>query len=756
MNFFNKKTCFLFFYLCILTVNTTKAKNQTLKSQLQRLNLKLKKDLLIDSVNFKYKLTEQKIYTKGATHIKIGDYQFKSTSSTINLKSKELVFKNGVQLASSNFTVKCEILYFQLKEKSWQCYEADLTTKKHHFAGKKILKQNEKYRIDNASFTSCKTCAGYSPDWSIHSKKIFIKNERSFVKLPTLKIKNVPILVLPLLSLPFNTKRATGLLMPKIAFSQNWGWSYSQSLFIPFNINNDLTINETLYSENIIKSNLEYRHIFKKNKYLNFYLSHLWDKKNSNHYEAFTYKHYLEYKGGWIQRLRLQFISSSQYLQDFHNEDEPILKKYGEIALENKTSLTKNLQKENFIQHFNVEGVLYQNILKPNISFKKSLTYSLPNLQYFLLANKNLLKYVSTSLNINFNHFNTNNKGFITSKTLNEQRTIDTDPSHLFNPNIDIITSGKRLHIKPNISLSFQPNNLIKTSLELSYNQFLYAFNPTVEHTETSDYKNSAHQSYINLNYFIKSNFYKIFSYKASKYKHNIEPSLEISYIPLILKSKNNFFKTQKTITQKTLSDNHFLNPNEVIQFDYYDDIEESHKINFKLYSQLIKKNNKKYTRLLDFQISQAYTIIDKNSYQAGKLLTELNLTINNLGILSKAGYSHDSKLLSTSNHIYWLSKNKNYKINLNYSNTFFTGISENASYNKQENLKLTSLISSDNWGLEGGVDLFKKFNQDRQVQAWDYKIFYQPDNQCWKIGFQQKKKFEQDSSFHLDLKLDI
>ncbi|MBE8221755.1 MAG: LPS-assembly protein LptD, partial [Bdellovibrionales bacterium] len=731
-------------------------KSKILKSQLQRLDLNLKKDLLINSFNFKYKLKEKKIYTKGKTHIIIGDYQFKSVSSTINLKNKELIFKNGVKLTSHKFSVKCKILYFQLKNKNWRCYNADFKTERHHFVGTKIFKKGVKYQIDDASFTSCKTCPKSSPDWSMYSKKILIKNGRSFINVPTIKIKNVPIIALPYLSIPFNTKRASGLLIPKISFSERWGWSYSQSFFIPFNINNDLSINETIYSKNIIKSGLEYRHIFEKNKYLNFYASHLWNKDQDINYAALAYSHYFEYKKNWTQRLSLKFISDSQYLQDFNNEREYILKEYGEASLTNKISLTKNFQKESSIHHFNIEGVLYQNILNTADSFKKNLTHSLPNIQYSLLTNKNLLKYISTNLNINFNNFNTNNKGFIAGKLVDDQRLIDDDLSHLFDPSTDIITSGKRLRIRPSIGLSFQPNNLIKTSLDLSYNQFLYSFNPKINQTTDSDYKNSAHQSYVNLNYFIKSNLYKIFSYNKNKYKHNIEPSLEVSYIPIILKSKHNFFKSKNKNAKKTLNDNSFKNSDEVIQFDYFDNIEKNNKINFKLYSQLIKKNNSKYTKLLDFQISQAYTIIDKNTYEAENLLTEINLTVNRLGVLSKTGYGHKSKLLSTSNHIYWLSKNKKYKINLNYSNIFFTGTDKNASYDKQENLKLTSLLSTDNWGIEGSVDLFKKFNQDRQVQSWDYRVFYQPDNQCWKIGFQQKTKFEQDSSFHLNVKLNI
>ncbi|MBE8162598.1 MAG: LPS-assembly protein LptD [Bdellovibrionaceae bacterium] len=756
MNFFNKKIYFLFFYLCIIISNAANAKKLSAKNQLQRLNLKLKQDLLINSSYFQYKLKEKKIYTKGKTYIKVGDYQFYSTSSTINLKKKELIFKKGVRLTSSDSIVKCKTLYFQLKEKNWQCYKAVLTTKQYHFTGKKIQKQGLQYHVDNAIFTSCKHCKKNSPDWSIHSKKIIIKNERSFVKVPTMYLKRLPILALPFLSFPFNTNRAIGLLMPKIAFSKKWGWSYSQSFFIPFNINNDLTINETIFSKKIIRSALEYRHIFAKKKYLNFYLSHLWNKPDHTQYTALTYKHYLEHKNNWIQRLSFQFISSQKYLQGFYDEDDPILKKYGETALENKISLTKNFQNENFIQHTNIKGSLYQNLLHKGPSFKKSLIYSFPNLQYALLANKKIFKQVSTSLNLNFNHFNTNGKGFVSSKVLNGQRTINTDPSSLFNPSTDIITSGKRLHIKPNISLNFQPNNLIKTSLTLSYNQFLYSFNPKANSLNTLEYKNSAHQSYLNFNYFAKSNFYKIFSQKGVKYKHNIEPSVEISYIPTVINNKHSFFQSNKKNKEQILSDNHFANPNEIIQFDYYDSVEKNTRINFKLYSQVIKKANDNYARLLDFQISQAYALVGKNNYQAEKLLTKMNLTINNLGILSKAEYSHSSKLLSTSNYIYWVSENKNYKVDINYSNTFFTGTEKNVSYNKQENLKLTSLVSTDNWGVEGSVDLFKRINQGRQVQTWDYQIFYQPDNHCWKISFQQKTKLKQDSSFYLDLKLDI
>lgn len=756
MNFLNRKTFFLFFLFSKIIYNPIQAKELVFKNQLQRLNLKLKEDLLINSYNFKYKLKEKKIYTKGATHIKIGDYKFESNSSTIDLKTKMLIFKDGVKLTASNSTLKCKILHFQLKEKNWQCYQAELVTEKQRFIGKKITKNNKQYQIDDASFTSCKTCKKDSPDWSLHSKEIIIKKNRSYIKTPFIKIKKFSILALPYLSFPVNTNRAAGLLVPKISFSESLGWSYSQSLFLPFNINNDLTINETLYSNNIFKSSLEYRHIFKKNKHLEFYISHLWKTKKEIHYAGLAYKHYLKYGNNWTNRLNLQFISHSKYLQDFHNEDDPILRNYGETSLESKIALTKSLQKENFIQHFNIEGVLYQSILHSELPFNKSLTYSLPNAQYFLLTNRNFFKSLSTSLNINFDNFNTNRNGFIKSQLLNGQRFIGPDPSALFDPKTDIITSGKRLYIKPNISLNLQPNNIIKTNLQLSYNQFLYNFNPKTLKTDTSEYKNSAHQSYVNLNYFIKSNLYKIFSHKGNKYKHNIEPSLEVSYTPLTFKSDHNFFQKQSTPKNNTFNDNYFFNPDHKIQFDYYDNLEKYNTLNFKIYTQLIKKHNEKYDPLLDLKISQAYTLNNDNDYLAEELLTEMNLTVDQLGIFSKASYNHHNKLLSTSNHLYWFSKNKNYKIDINYSNTFFTGTKNKISVDKQENLQLSSLVSTHNWALSGSVDLFKKLNQVREIQSWDYKIFFQPDNQCWKISFQQEVKLKQSSNYYLNFSLDI
>ncbi len=92
-------------------------------------------------------------------------------------------------------------------------------------------KKNDKIYLDQALLSSC-DCV--DPDWSIRVSSADYDTKDKWINIynPRLYLKDTPLLYLPYLGFSTDTRRRTGLLIPRIGYSRSEGGTYSQPLFI--------------------------------------------------------------------------------------------------------------------------------------------------------------------------------------------------------------------------------------------------------------------------------------------------------------------------------------------------------------------------------------------------------------------------------------------------------------------------------------------------------------------------------------------
>jgi lipopolysaccharide assembly outer membrane protein LptD (OstA) len=100
-----------------------------------------------------------------------------------------------------------------------------------------------KYQVANGVFTTCQ-CGGLEkPSWTVGGSETNIELQGSGVIHDMIfRVKDVPVLYLPWMMFPANTQRETGLLFPRIGYSNRRGFQYEQPFFWAIDKSTDATV----------------------------------------------------------------------------------------------------------------------------------------------------------------------------------------------------------------------------------------------------------------------------------------------------------------------------------------------------------------------------------------------------------------------------------------------------------------------------------------------------------------------------------
>lgn len=108
--------------------------------------------------------------------------------------------------------------------------------------GNHLVRDGPRWKVEHLELVPCE-CDFAEPSWSITASSATIDTEAERVAIvsPVVRVKQVPVLWLPWLSLPM-TDRQTGLLFPRPNYTQLNGFSLEQPVFVTLGRSADLTL----------------------------------------------------------------------------------------------------------------------------------------------------------------------------------------------------------------------------------------------------------------------------------------------------------------------------------------------------------------------------------------------------------------------------------------------------------------------------------------------------------------------------------
>ncbi|OFZ18564.1 MAG: hypothetical protein A2Z20_10590 [Bdellovibrionales bacterium RBG_16_40_8] len=690
--------------------------------------------------------------------------------ATINMKSQTITAEGNVILENDETYIEGEKIVYNYKTKLGEIHKGLVQAGQVVFIGD-IIKKNSasKFLASNAKYTSCATCP---PGWSFSGKEIEAEvGGYAYIKYPVMRIVDFPVLILPWLLIPLKSKRQSGLLVPSLENSSTGGTAFTLPYFWAISQSQDITYSLKTYEKRGLKQKAEYRYVLNENSKGSINTAILNDRaftseggptgyKESFRRGFLSYRHFYELPDNFIHRASFDLISDLRYPRDFSDE----LGGHGDPALENKMSITKNSN----TQHFSVEADYYTNLLKEYTNADNSdAVHRFPELQYSLTERELLNTNVFFKFDFNYTNFARRNFSYDDDDAgAGRKPTTAHDGQFDYSGNQhDLIRTGQRLIFKPRLSYPFHIGNFIDINPSVFYNETQYRFNVSPV-TPIVDYSKNAELRYLQTDISFKTKYSAIYGTNnpnSSLIKHEIEPELIYSRIPVADRPNNiffgNFSDQPYSRHNEVVNDSDFEGPSG-IQFDYHDRLFNKDLATFILNNYLIRKNYSSnassYQKFFTYRLTQSYDLNQarqENPHPWSVINSLLNVRLKNFETHTTADYYPYAKIANWTTRLKFINDRRNY-LELTYS--------ENSIVNDDQ----TDTVGQRTQTLGTGVgfitkrlDLLGKTNysiQTAQLENWEYVASVKPPGDCWSIRFGHKKTLGADTVFKISLNFEF
>ncbi|MCO5114064.1 MAG: hypothetical protein M9899_07810 [Bdellovibrionaceae bacterium] len=689
---------------------------------------------------------------KGNVVIMFDGYQLFARQAEIFKKENRFIASGDIRIESVQTQIVAEEVEVFFDSKKGSFKKARLVSGQMLFEADEISKMGDDlFEASNATFTTCLTCP---PSWRFKASSLKT-NVKKFVDIKNgyLQVANQSMLWLPRIILPVNTRRKSGLIQPKphMSFSRKQP-SIEVGYFWAIEDNKDLTFTPKLYFRSgvNVKGIVNYRHMFSPESQLELTTGYMRDplfldynyttntqRYRTQHRWFVDYKNKLNLPGGFVQKSNIKLTEDLLYLSDFPTE----LPGHKESALVNQVSLVRN----NNNQHFATEIIYNINLLTEDMNSKNlDAVHKTPTIKYSILNTPFLKNKFSYRLNTEYTKFSRRETSYdevtLTGTPLPDPPKVinTTAPIGQFDPRKDIIRSGERLILRPELTTSVNLGNLLRFEPDLKYHQAVYNFAPyTTIVDPNAPYTHVAQMGYLEGELRLKSQLSKVLS---ENWKHLLEPQVRFIRGEILTQTDHVFFKSTRGMPYhrrfQPITEADFFEFEHGIQFDYQDRIYDTSVIEFSLLQSFLRKNKDSgvtyYDQPIYLDISQSYDFLHANAPNPDPW--------SNLNALLKIKSKH-FETFTMASHFHKLSKT-----NISTRNKFIykpghfiEGLYKNA-YIVDRNNNETSHQELVGAGLGwefthlhlSGNFLYSTF--EKQMQGWALRTTILPPGDCWEI----------------------
>ncbi len=199
-----------------------------------------------------------------------------------DIEAERVYAKGNLSMLTADQDVNALEAVIDLKDETATLTETTLVVPENnlHFSGREVEKTDPvTYLFKKGDFTACKLEEGKEPPWRFQADEALFKVEKVVVlKHTVLRVKGVPVLYVPYMALPANTKRKTGFLFPEISQSDRSGTGLVTPYFIDLSPSSDITLYPGYLAKRGATVGAEFRHISDYNSRETIAASFLHDK----------------------------------------------------------------------------------------------------------------------------------------------------------------------------------------------------------------------------------------------------------------------------------------------------------------------------------------------------------------------------------------------------------------------------------------------------------------------------------------------
>jgi len=499
----------------------------------------------------------------GHVLVRYGKRTIRSREIIVNTATGQGEAHGGVIMTAEDGTVlRAERAQFNLKTKKGRWFDVKgKIAGIYYVSGKEVRKISEgHFQTKDVSLT---TCTGDLPDWTIETSEAdLIIEDRALFKGGIFKIKNIPILYIPLGYIPMVTKRKSGFLTPRLGVSSLDGVTVGNRYFWAINPQWDATLGVEYIEKRGARGALEIRYATSKTTRGQFYGTILDDNLTGNTFWKIDATHHQNLPLGFKLNAKIDGTSEDSFNKTFANQTESRTRRssdsYASFFKTWSNSTFDILARYQESEEATTDDSLGQ---LPTVTYKT---------QPIAIGGTSFIFNQETS----YSHFLVD---------------LDTDPV------VDNFEGVQRADIHPQVSLPINLGNWMRFTPRAGVRGTYYSKGIRENMvTGTNTFHSGFSRELIDLNATLEGpKFNRVFlsgNPRTARFKHVIEPRIKYQYIP-------NMDRADRA---------------KIILIDAIDDLNYTHQINYFLTQRLLKKGNDgTVVQIAQFEISQGYDIIE-------------------------------------------------------------------------------------------------------------------------------------------------
>ena len=469
---------------------------------------------------------------------------------------------NVIMTAEGGTVLRAERAQFNLKSQKGRLFDVKgKIAGIYYVSGKEVRKVSDNhYQTKDVSLT---TCTGDLPDWTIETSEAdLIIEDRALFKGGIFKIKNIPILYIPLGYIPMLTQRKSGFLTPNLGVSSLDGVTIGNRYFWAINPQWDTTLGLEYIEKRGVRGALEIRYATSNTTRGQFNGIILDDNLTGNTFWKIDATHRQNLPLGFKLNAKIDRTSKDSFNKTFANQTENRTRR----SSDSYASFFKTWSNQTFdiLARYrdSEEGTTDDSLgLLPTVTYKT---------QPIAIGGTPFIFDQETS----YSHF-----------------LVDLDS----NPAVDNFETVQRADIHPQVSLPIDLGNGMRFIPRVGVRETYYSQGIQKNSvTGINTFHSGFSRELIDLNATLEGpKFNRIFSSgdpRTARFKHVIEPRIEYQYIPNMDRADRAKIKV----------------------IDAIDDLNYTNQINYFLTQRFFKKEtNGDVVQIARFEISQGYDIIE-------------------------------------------------------------------------------------------------------------------------------------------------
>lgn len=735
----------------------------------------------------------------------VGDVQMTFDGQSLRADRAIMDKKNGRIIAEGNMILASPSAYVEgsraeisYEDSTGIIHDGFVKSGQVLFQGTVIRKIGpDQYEADKASYTACTTCP---PAWNFTGSRITAEiGSYAYIKNSWFYLGGIPVFWFPYLIVPLKSERQTGVLFPSYEIDTE-GFAIGIPFFWAISRSQDLTITPKYYTRRGLKLHSNYRYVLDQNSSGELTGAVLFkdslfasdrnlptlpgDERAGRWF--LNHNHIYTLPGGFINRAHLSLVSDLRYTRDFPDE----MKGLGDPALENRISLTKNTE----LTHSSIEVGYYVNQLKADpLDGNNDSVHRFPELKHSGVDRSLFDSRVLFRWDFNYVNFAREDLAYddviltgggANPKTIDRTRGTGGTGSGTFEPGTDIIRTGQRLDLRPELSAPFRVGKNIDVLPSIQFRHTQYSFNVTAP--SGGNFDTLPTRQYLRGRLAFRTQFYRVYEEdlgepltadgdtlpvdgsgqrmpaaedatgifqalqeppsvrRPERLKHEIEPEISISGIPWIHQSGSPFFGDSATspiyVDGQPVSNSEFYS-NKGIQFDYEDRITQRNLASVLVTNKFIKKtwsgDTPVYRQIITIKNGTSYEF-DKPNQNANAnfsdIFTVIDAKVGHFDTNTSIRYFPLHRVFNTSSRVRAMDSGGNFA-ELSFSqNYLITEKVEEAYTSREENIGVAIGFVHRYMALAGALNYLPKTYSpiDFRLKSWTAQAAITPPGNCW------------------------